>query len=61
MCSNKTYSKVHTGKDFFKILPIPNGLQQEDGLFPLLSNSTSQNSIMMVQENQVGLKLNETH
>jgi hypothetical protein len=58
---NETYTKVHTGKGFFKIIPIPSGLKQEDGLFPLLSNCTSQYCIRIVQENQVGLKLNGTH
>jgi len=36
MCLNKTYSKVHTGKNMSDAFPIQNGLKQGDALSPLL-------------------------
>jgi hypothetical protein len=41
--------------------PIKNGIKQGNALLPLLFNFGSDYAIRKVQDNQVGLKLNETH
>jgi hypothetical protein len=61
MCSNKTYSKVHIGKQLSDTFPIQTGLKRGDVSLPLLFNFALGYAIRMVQKNQVGMKLNGTH
>jgi hypothetical protein len=61
MCLNETYSKVRGGKHLSYTFPIENVLKQGDALSPLLFNLSLECAIGKVQEDQVGLELNETH
>ena len=61
MCLTETYSRLRVGKNLSDMFPIRNGLKQGDALSPLLFNFALECTIMGVQVNQDGLKLNGTH
>jgi len=58
MCLNKTYSKIHIGKNLFDAFPIQSSLKQ-DALSSLRTHL--EYTIRKVQKNQEELELNGTH
>jgi hypothetical protein len=58
---NETNSKDHVGKDLFDSFPFQMVLKHGDALGPPLSNFVLEYAIKIIQENQVGLKVNGTH
>ena len=61
MCLTETYNKVRVGKNLSDMFPIRDGFKQGDALSPLLFNFGLEYVIRMVQVNQDGLKINDTH
>jgi len=61
MSLTETYSRVWVGKNVSDRFPIRNGLKQGDAFSPLLFNFAVECTIMRVQVNQDGLKLDGTH
>jgi hypothetical protein len=60
MFINETYSGVRIDKLSAGSFHIPNGLK-EGAVTPLLLNFASEHAIKKIQENRVGLKLNDAH
>jgi hypothetical protein len=60
MCLNKTYGQDLKGKYVSDAFPDQNSLKQ-DALLPLILNFVLEYVITKIQENQVGMNLNETY
>jgi hypothetical protein len=58
MCLNDIYSKVRIGKYLSDSSSVQNGLKQGHALSPLLFNFALECTIMKVEENKAGMKLN---
>jgi hypothetical protein len=61
MCLNNTYSKICAGEYFLYTVSVQSGLKQVDASFAITFQLCFRIAIRLVQENQVGLKLNGTH
>jgi len=61
VCLNETCGRVQVVKNLSDMFPIRNCLKQGDALSPLLFNFALDYTIMRLQVNQDGLKLNVTH
>jgi len=61
ICPNENCSRVRVGKLTSNIIPIKNGLKQEDALSSLNLNFALEYAIIMVKVNQEGSKLNGAH
>jgi hypothetical protein len=61
MCLNKTYSKVHVGKNLSNKFLTQNGLKQRDALSPLYIIFSLECTMMKAQESQDGFEVNGAH
>ena len=61
MCLSETYSRVRVGRFLSDAFPIHCALKQGDALSPLLFNFSLDYAIRSVQENRIGLDMNEQY